>query len=66
LFADVIRLVAVLKEMITPFVILSLGNLVFLTQLADVDLTGETFEHDFGLLLAGPVSAFHEYGSFRY
>lgn len=60
LFLELKGLVAVLQERITPLVILGLRDLVFLAEMAHIDLPGKPFENDLGFLLAGPDSAFHK------
>ena len=46
--------VAFFEELVTPFIILGLADLVFVTEFADVDFTAKAFKHDLGFLLIGP------------
>lgn len=51
-------LVAVFEQLIAPLVVLVLVDLVLLAELGDLDLAGESFEHDLELLGALPLALF--------
>ena len=53
-------LVSELQQLIAPFVILCLGDLVLGAEFADLDRAREAFQDDLQFFLAGPFASFHE------
>ena len=51
---------AFFEELISPFVILCLADLILVAQLVNVDFAAEAFKHDLGFLLVGPLTFFHK------
>lgn len=55
-------LVAEFEELIAPFVVLGLGDLLFGAEFGDLDLAAHSFDYDTEFLLAGPRAFIHRTG----